>query len=61
MFSDEDVQDVFRLMPPGKAPLSSLGDLSNGLPSLLLSSTGAGLVTSSHISHRFERLADSGS
>ncbi|KAF2797739.1 hypothetical protein K505DRAFT_372226 [Melanomma pulvis-pyrius CBS 109.77] len=52
MLSDEDVQDIFRLIPPSKS-------LSSGLPSLLLLSTGTGFITSSRVLNQFNRLVES--
>jgi hypothetical protein len=59
MFANEDVQEVFRLIPPSKVSLPNDGELSNRLPSLLLSSTGTGFVTSTRVSAQFETLIDS--
>lgn len=57
MFSDQDVQDIIRLIPPGKM---SFSEPSKGLPSLVFPSTGNGLITSNHIEHQFSNIVEYG-
>ncbi|PSN70336.1 hypothetical protein BS50DRAFT_488037 [Corynespora cassiicola Philippines] len=50
MFAPEDVVDIYRLIPPSAAPDGQVAVL----PSLLLSSSGRGFLTSGHVSGEFE-------
>ena len=57
MFSDQDVQDIIRLIPPSKV---SYSEPSKGLPSLVFSSTGNGLIASNHIERQFSDIIEYG-
>jgi hypothetical protein len=46
MFSDEDVRELIQLLPSK--------DTRNSLPSLVVSSSGRGLLTLQHLEHEFE-------
>ncbi|KAF2709689.1 hypothetical protein K504DRAFT_491131 [Pleomassaria siparia CBS 279.74] len=64
MFSDEDIQDLYRLMPPGKADLydssnDSSDEHSDDLCSLLPGYKEVDLVTARDAMHRFEQLTHS--